>query len=90
MGLVIIATTMTAATVVRAPFARRAVIALLTIGGTGYPLGYLVWGATIPHYGIERSKALAEWLVWVPFGGATIVAVWWLAVVLGLHLVRRA
>jgi len=90
MGLVIIATTMTAATVVGAPLARRAIIALLTIGGAGYPLGYLLWGALIPHYGLDRSKALAEWLVWIPFGGATIVAVWWLAAVLGLHLVRRA
>jgi hypothetical protein len=89
MGLVIIATTMTAATVVRAPMARRAIVALLTIGGVGYPVGYLLWGALIPHYGIERGKTLAEWLVWIPFGGATIVAVWWLATVLGLRLVRR-
>ena len=90
MGLVIIATTMTAATVVGAPGARRAIIALLTIGGAGYPLGYLLWATLIPHYGIERGKALAEWLAWIPFGGATIVAVWWLAAVLGLRLVRRA
>jgi len=40
--------------------------------------GYLLWGVLIPHYGIERGKVLAEWLVWIPFGGATIVAVWWL------------
>ena len=90
MGLVIITTTMTAATVVGAPVARRTVIALLTIGGAVYPLGYLLWAALIPHYGIERGKTLAEWLVWIPFGGATIVAVWWLAAVLGLRLVRRA
>ena len=37
----------------------------------------------MPHYGLERSKTLAEWLVWIPFGGATIVAVWWLAAALG-------
>ena len=90
MGLVILATTMTAATLVRGETSRRAIIALTTVGGAGYPVGYLVWGALIPHYGIERSKALAEWLVWIPFGGATIAAVWWLTAVLGLSLVRRA
>ena len=90
MGLVIIATTMTAATLVRAPTARRAIIALLTVGGAAYPAGYLLWGVLIPHYGIERGKAVAEWIVWIPFGGATIVAVWWLAAILGLRLVRRA
>src|SRR5262249_35038674 len=90
MGLVIIATTMTAATVVAAPVARRTVIALLTAGGAVYPLGYLLWAALIPQYGIERGKTLAEWLGWIPFRRATLVAVWWLAAVLGLHLVRRA
>ena len=89
MGLVIIATTMTAATLVRADAARRAIIALLTVGGAGYPAGYLLWGVLIPDYGIERGKTLAEWLVWIPFGGATIVAVWWLTALLGLGLVRR-
>jgi hypothetical protein len=89
MGLVIIATTMTAATVVRSDTARRAIIALLTIGGAGYPAGYLVWSALIPHYGLERSKTLAEWFVWIPFGGATIVGVWWLTALLGLRFVRR-
>jgi hypothetical protein len=90
MGLVIIATTMTAATVMSASATRGAMIALLTIGGAVYPLGYLLWAALIPHQGIERAKALVEWLVWIPFGGATIVAVWWLAVALGLRLMRRA
>jgi len=90
MGLVILATTMTAATLVRGEIPRRAIIALITVGGAGYPAGYLLWGALIPHYGIERSKWLAEWLVWIPFGGATIAAVWWLTVLLGISLVRRA
>ena len=89
MGLVIIATTMTAATLVRSDTARRALIALLTVGGAGYPFGYLLWSALIPYYGIQTGKTLAEWLVWIPFGGATIVAVWWLAALLGARLVRR-
>jgi hypothetical protein len=90
MGLVIIATTMTAATLVRAPGARRAIITLLTVGGAVYPAGYLLWGVLIPHHGLERSRTLAEWIVWIPFGGASIVAVWWLAAIVGWRLVRRA
>jgi len=88
MGLVIIATTMVAATVIRQDAARRAIIALLTTGGAGYPLGYLVWSALIPSYGLERSKTIAEWLVWVPFGTATIVALWCLVGVVALRMIR--
>ena len=90
MGLVIIATTMTAATLVRSDPARRALIVLLTAGGAGYPFGYLLWSALIPYRGIQAGKALAEGMVWIPFGGAAIVGVWWLAAVVGLRMVRRA
>jgi len=90
MGLVIIATTMTAATLVRSQGARRAIILLLTVGGAGYPFGYLLWSALIPYYGIQTGKAVAEWMVWIPFGGATIVAAWWLVALVGVRLVRRA
>jgi hypothetical protein len=90
MGLVIIATTMTAATLVDHAGPRRAIIALLTVGGAVYPIGYLVWSALIPYRGIAGSKALAEWLVWIPFGGASIVAVWWLVALLAARMWRRA
>ena len=90
MGLVIIATTMTAATMVHSGSSRRALIAMFTIGGAGYPFGYLLWSALIPYYGIRGGKTVAEWLVWIPFGGATIVAAWWLAALLGARLLRRA
>ena len=90
MGLVIIATTMTAATLVQSAGARRAIILLLTVGGAAYPFGYLLWSALIPYYGIQTGKAVAEWVVWIPFGGATIVAVWWLVLLVGARLVRRA
>jgi len=89
MGLVIIATTMTAATLAGSDGARRALIALLTVGGAGYPFGYLLWGALIPYVGIQTGKTIAEWLVWIPFGSATIVAAWWLAALVGARLVRR-
>jgi hypothetical protein len=89
MGLVIIVTTTVVATLVAAPAVRKALIALLTAGGAGYPVGYLAWSALIPYHGLERGKTLAEWLVWIPFGGATIVAMWWLAALLAVQLVRR-
>lgn len=90
MGLVIIATTMTAATLVQAVGARRAIILLLTVGGAAYPFGYLLWSALIPYHGIQTGKAVAEWVVWIPFGGATIVGAWWLVALVGARLVRRA
>jgi hypothetical protein len=89
MGLVIIATTMTAATLVRSAAVRRALVALLTVGGAGYPLGYLLWSVLIPYRGVQGGKAVAEWAIWVPFGTATIVATWWLAALVGARMLRR-
>jgi hypothetical protein len=89
MGLVIIATTTVAATLVSAPRARAVLMVLFTVGGAGYPLGYLLWSALIPLTGLDRARAIAEWLVWIPFGGATIVALWWLAGAVALRCWRR-
>lgn len=87
MGLVIVATTTVAATLGGA--GRGLMVALLTAGGAGYPLGYLLWSGLIPYYGVEPGKRMAEWLVWIPFGGATILALWWLAGLVALRMVRR-
>ena len=89
MALVIVATTTIAATLVRRPAPRRVLLALLTVGGVGYPLGYLLWSTLIPVVGIERGKAVAEWACWIPFGGATIVGLLWLVGLTGLRAVRR-
>jgi hypothetical protein len=89
MALVIVATTTVAATLVRRPGARRVLLTLLTVGGVGYPLGYLLWSTLIPVVGIERGKVVAEWLCWIPFGGATIVGLAWLVGLTGLRVVRR-
>ncbi len=89
MGLVIIAGTTVAATLARSAPARGVIIALLTAGGAGYPLGYLLWAGLIPYHGLERGKAIAEWLVWIPFGGATILALWWLAGLVAWRMTRR-
>ena len=88
MALVIVATTTIAATLARGENARRMLVLLLTLGGVGYPLGYLMWSALIPTVGIECGKALAEWLLWLPFGGASIVALLWLGGLVAVRMVR--
>jgi hypothetical protein len=89
MALVVIATTTTATTLVERAALRRALVLLLTVGGVGYPLGYLLRSALIPAYGLERSKDVAEWLVWLPFGGLAIAALLALTAVLAARVVRR-
>jgi hypothetical protein len=89
MALVIIATTTAAATLARGATTRRVLVLLLTLGGVGYPLGYLLWSLLIPGFGVERGKAVAEWLLWLPFGGAAIVALVWLSAVIAMRMVRR-
>ena len=59
------------------------------MGGVGYPLGYLLRSALIPSFGMERSKVVAEWLLWLPFGGLTIVALAWLSALIAARMVRR-
>ena len=88
MGTIVIVTSMVAASVVTHPGLRRTIVALITAGGAGYPLGYLLWSALIPFHGLTRGKALAEWTVWIPFGSAAIVAMWLLAGVLAVESVR--
>jgi hypothetical protein len=89
MALVVIATTTAATTLVERAALRRALVLLLTVGGVGYPLGYLLRSALIPAYGLERSKDVAEWLVWLPFGGLAIAALLALTAVLAARVVRR-
>ena len=88
LGTVIIVTSMVATSVVEHALLRRAIVVLITTGGALYPLGYLLWSALIPYHGIERGKTLAEWLCWIPFGTATIVAMWWLAALVAVRMAR--
>jgi hypothetical protein len=85
MGTIIVLATMVATTLVARPLLRRTIVVLITAGGTGYPLGYLLWSGLIPFRGVERGKSLAEWLVWMPFGGAAIVAMWLLTAALAVQ-----
>lgn len=88
MGTIIIVTTMVASSVIRHAALRRTVVLLITAGGAGYPLGYLLWSALIPFHGIARGKAVAEWLVWIPFGGTAIIAIWLLTGALAVQCLR--
>ena len=87
LGTVIIVTSMVATSVVGHAALRRAIVAMITAGAL-YPLGYLLWSALIPFQGIERGKAVAEWTVWIPFGGAAIVAMWLLTGALAVQCVQ--
>jgi len=89
IGLVVLAVSSVIATYVVGRAARVALLVLLTAGGAVYPLGYLAWSAAIPLRGVESAKRLAEWVVWIPFGGAVIVAMWWLSALLAVRLCRR-
>ena len=70
----------------------RGLYVMLALGGFLYPFGYLAWSSTIPLLGVERSKELVEYLVWIPFGGAALAAIGVisLALVRNIYLARRA
>ena len=88
LGTIVIVVSMVAVSVIGYPTLRRAVVFLVTVGGAVYPLGYLLWSALIPFQGVARGKTIAEWLVWIPFGGAAIVALWLLSGALAVECVR--
>jgi hypothetical protein len=88
LGTVIIVTAMVATSVVGHQAFRRAVVALITTGGAIYPLGYLLWSALIPFRGVDGSRTIVKWLVWIPFGGAAIAALWLLTCALAVRCVR--
>ena len=88
MGTIIIVATMVATTLVTRPALRRAIVVLISAGGAGYPFGYLLWSGLIPFRGIARGKVLVEWLIWIPFGGAAIIAMWLLTAALTVRCIR--
>jgi len=64
--------------------------AMLAVGGFLYPFGYLAWSLMIPVLGLQPSRDLAEVFVWVPFGGAALVAISVTALVLAGELLLAA
>ncbi len=92
MGLVIFAGGLVVRNFLTSPVLSRALYAMLVAGGFLYPFGYLAWSAMIPTVGLERSRELAEYFVWIPFGGAALVAVGVISLALGrdLYASRRS
>jgi hypothetical protein len=88
MGLVIFAGGVMIRAFLASRSLSRALYAMLTIGGFIYPFGYLAWSLMIPELGLDRSKDLAEYLVWIPFGGAALAAVGVIAAVLAVDVIR--
>lgn len=88
MGVVILTGAMIVATLVP-PSALRSWLYWLFGVGALYPLGYLAAPAFIIPWGLERGKQAAEYLFWIPFGGAVIVGMWILAGWLAREMWRR-
>ncbi|MBI4607552.1 MAG: hypothetical protein HY726_00915 [Candidatus Rokubacteria bacterium] len=83
MGLVIFAGGLMIRNFLTSRALSRALYAMLVVGGFLYPFGYLAWSGMIPVLGLERSKDLAEYLAWIPFGGAALVAMAVISLMLG-------
>jgi hypothetical protein len=64
--------------IVNLPISERvkpALCGLVSLGAL-YPAGWLVLGWLIPFWGGTRLRAPVDWLFFVPFGGAIILAIW--------------
>ena len=64
--------------------------AMLAVGGFLYPFGYLAWSLMIPVLGLQPSRDLAEAFLWIPFGGAALVAMSVTALLLAGELLLTA
>jgi hypothetical protein len=54
---------------------KRWLCVLISLGAL-YPPGWLVLGWLIPTWGLRRLREPVEWMFFVPFGGAAILAIW--------------
>jgi hypothetical protein len=63
-------------------------LCLLVSLGALYPPGWLVLGWLIPTWGLARLRGPVEWVFFVPFGGAAILAIWGTLACYLLALVR--
>ena len=58
------------------PVRLRRILCVLVSLGALYPPGWFVLGWFIPTWGVARLRSPVEWVFFVPFGGAVIVALW--------------
>src|SRR5581483_375405 len=59
LALIVLAGALVTASLTVAPGLRRALYALLTLGGAGFPAGYLVWSALAPFAGTAAARTTA-------------------------------
>src|SRR5213592_2356019 len=57
--------------------------------GALYPPGWFVLGWLIPSLGVAKLRSPVEWVFFVPFGGAAILAIWETLACYVVALVRR-
>ena len=76
--------------IVNLPIAERSKYGLCVLASLGalYPPGWLVLGWLIPTWGLARLRGPVEWVFFVPFGGAVILAIWGTLACYLLALVR--
>jgi len=67
---------------------QRTLCVLVSLGAL-YPPGWFVLGWLIPFWGLAKLRAPVEWLFFVPFGGALILALWAALAGCLVSLVRR-
>lgn len=53
----------------------RALCVVVSLGAL-YPPGWLLLGVLIPYFGLKALRGPVEWFVFVPFGGAVVLAIW--------------
>jgi hypothetical protein len=53
----------------------RALCVVVSLGAL-YPPGWLLLGVLIPYFGLKALRGPVEWFVFVPFGGAAVLAIW--------------
>ena len=54
---------------------KQTLCVLVSLGAL-YPPGWFVLGWLIPSWGVARLRSPVEWVFFVPFGGAAILAIW--------------
>jgi hypothetical protein len=75
LGMLIL---LVALVVVNLPLPERLARGLCVVVSLGalYPPGWLLLGVLIPYFGLKALRSPVEWLVFVPFGGAAVLAIW--------------
>lgn len=66
---------------------KRALCVLVSLGAL-YPPGWFVLGWLIPSWGVKALRNPVEWGLFVPFGGAAILAIWGTLILYVVALLR--